>query len=82
MVAMDRSEYLENMINIAVKINNRQYDKFVDKKIGPNPSQKIKYNLKKILWSLTLQKKIKNNCYVCGKLGHFKTKLPKKTVKM
>ena len=30
MVAMDRSESLKNMINIAIKIDNRQYDKFID----------------------------------------------------
>ena len=32
MVAMDKPESLENMINIAVKIDDRQHDKFVDKK--------------------------------------------------
>ena len=33
MVAMDRHESLENMINITVKINDWQHNKFVDKKI-------------------------------------------------
>ena len=32
MVVMDRPESLENMINVAVKIDNRQYDRFVNKK--------------------------------------------------
>ena len=41
MVAMDRPESLEKMINIAVKIDDREHDRFVDKKIWLNPSQKI-----------------------------------------
>ena len=32
MVAMDRPELLKNIINTAVKIDDRQYDKSVDKK--------------------------------------------------
>ena len=32
MVAMDRPESLKNMINTAVKIDNRQHNKFVDRK--------------------------------------------------
>ena len=31
-IPMDRPELLKNMINIAVKIDDRQYEKFVDKK--------------------------------------------------
>ena len=36
-IAMGRPESLKNMINIAVKINDRQHDKLVDKKIGSKP---------------------------------------------
>ena len=32
MVAMDRPESLKNMISIAVKVNDRQHDRVVDKK--------------------------------------------------
>ena len=49
MVAMDKPKSLENMINIAVKIDDRQYNKFVDKKTWFKPIPKINHNLKKIL---------------------------------
>ena len=54
---MDKPKSLENMINTAVKIDDRQHDRFIEKKHGPNPSQEINRNLKKILWSSMLQKK-------------------------
>ena len=37
MVVMDKSKSLKEMINIAVKIDDRQHDRFVNKKHGPNP---------------------------------------------
>ena len=42
MVAMDKPESLENMINTAVKINDRQHDKFVDRKTWSKPIPKNK----------------------------------------
>ena len=42
MVAIDRPESLENMINIAVKINDRQNNRFIDKKIWSKPIPKNK----------------------------------------
>ena len=47
MVAVDRPESLENMINIAVKINDRQYDKFVDKKTWSKSIPKSKPQFKR-----------------------------------
>ena len=47
MVAMDRHESLENMINIAVKIDDRQHYKFVDKKTWSKPIPKDKPQFKK-----------------------------------
>ena len=38
-IAMDKPKSLENMINIAVKTDNKQYNKFIDKKHGLNLSQ-------------------------------------------
>ena len=49
MVAMDKPESLENMINIAVKIDDRQHDRFVDKKIWSKPIPKNKPQFKKDL---------------------------------
>ena len=47
MVAMDRPKSLENMINTAVKIDDRQHDKFVDKKTWSKPIPKNKPQFKK-----------------------------------
>ena len=47
MVAMDQPESLENMINIAIKIDDRQHDKFVDKKTWFKPIPKNKPQFKK-----------------------------------
>ena len=46
MVAMDKPKSLKNMINIAVKIDNRQHDRFVDKKTWSKPIPKISHSLK------------------------------------
>ena len=42
MVAMDKPKSLENMINIAVKIDDRQHNRFVDKKTWSKPIPKNK----------------------------------------
>ena len=47
MVAMDRPESLKNMINIAVKIDDRQYNKFGNKKTQFKPIPKNKPQFKK-----------------------------------
>ena len=47
MVAMEKPESLENMVNIAVKIDNRQHDRFVDRKIWSNPIPKNKPQFKR-----------------------------------
>ena len=46
MVAMDKPESLENMINIAVKIDDWQQNKFVDKKTWSTPIPKNKPQFK------------------------------------
>ena len=47
MVAMDKPESLENMIKVAVKIDNRQHDRFVDKKTWSKLIPKNKPQFKK-----------------------------------
>ena len=44
---MDRFKSLKNMINIAVKIEGRQYNKFFDKKTWSKPNFKNKPQFKK-----------------------------------
>ena len=57
MVAMDRPESLKNIINIAVKIDDRQHDKFIDKKTWSKPIPKNKPQFKKDLMELDVTKK-------------------------
>ena len=49
MVAMDRPESLKDMINIAVRMDGRQHDNFVDKKIWSKPIPKNKPKFKRDL---------------------------------
>ena len=85
MVAMDKPESLENMINIAVKIDDRQHDRFVDKKTWSKPIPKNKPQFKRDPMELDVTEKKrfkKKTCYVCGKLGHLKRNCPEKAVEM
>ena len=78
MVAMDRPESLKNMINIAVKINGRQHDRFIDKKKWFKPIPKNKPQFKNNLMEFDVTEKKIKNYYVCGKLSHLKRNRPKK----
>ena len=49
MVAMEKPESLKNMINIAVKINDQQYNRSVNKKTWSKPISKNKSQFKKDL---------------------------------
>ena len=81
MVAMDKFESLKNMINTAVKIDNRQYNSFVNKKTWFKPILNNKPQFKKRSYGARCYKKNeKKNCYVCGKLGHLKRNCSKKIV--
>ena len=81
MVAMDRFESLQIMIQIAVRIDNWQYDKFVKKKTLSKPIPKYKLQFKKNPMELNATKEEKN-CYACGKMGHLKRNCPKKTIEI
>ena len=54
MVAMDKPESFKKMINIAVKIDDRQYDKFVNKKIWSKPIPKNKPQFKRAFIELNI----------------------------
>ena len=57
MVAMDKPESLEKMINIAVKIDDRQHDRFIDKKIWSKPIPKNIPQFKKDFMELDVTEK-------------------------
>ena len=57
MVAMDRFESLKKMINIAVKIDDRQHDRFVDEKTWFKLIPKNKPQFKKILMEFDVTEK-------------------------
>ena len=59
MVAMDGPESLKNMIVIAVKVDDRQHDKFIDKKTWSKPIPKNKPQFKKDYMEFDVTKKIK-----------------------
>ena len=70
-------------IQIAVKIDERQHDKFVDKKPWSKLIFKYKLQSKRNPMALNVtEKKIKKNCYVCVKMNYFKRNCPKKTMEM
>ena len=83
MVSINKQESLKNMINIAVKIDDRQYDRFVDKKTWSKPIPKNKPQLKKdpMEFDVTEKKDLKKNLLRLRETGSFKTKLPKKNNK-
>ena len=80
MVAINRPKSLKNIINIAGKVDNRQHDRFVDKKTWSKPIPKNKPQFKKDLMEFDVtEKKI---LLRLGETVSFKTKLPKKTIKV
>ena len=85
MVAMDRPESLQKMIEVAVKIDDRQHDRFIDKKTWSKPVPKNRYQSKgdPMELDVTEEKRFRKIfCYVCGKLGHLKRNCPKKTIEV
>ena len=79
MVAMDKPKSLEKMINIAVKIDDRQHDRFIDKKTWFKPIPKNKPQFKKDPMELdATEKKINFFLLRLRETGSFKMKLFKK----
>ena len=56
-VGFRRPESLEKMINIAVKIDDRQYDRFVNRKTWSKPTPKNKPQFKRDLMELNVTEK-------------------------
>ena len=84
MVVINRPESLKKLINIAVKIDDRQYNRFIDKKTWSKPIPKNTPQFKRDPMELNVTKKrgLKKTCYVCWKLGYLKRNCSKKTVEV
>ena len=72
------------MINTAVKNDDRQHDRFVDKKTWSKPIPKNKTQFKKDPMELdaTKRKRFLKKRLRLREIGSFKTKLSKKAIKM
>ena len=83
MIAINRPESLDEMITIAIRIDNRQYEKYVDKKtdVKIHPTKRFsKKDLMKL--NVTKIKKLRiKNCYFCEKKNHLKRNCPEKIIK-
>ena len=83
MIAINRFDSLQNIINVTIRIDNRQYERYVDKKINVK-THSTKRFFKEDLMKLNIieikELKIKT-CYFCGKKNHLKRNCSKKTMK-
>ena len=74
MISMKRSNSLNDIIDIAIRIDNRQHEKYVDKKIKVRIYSTKRF-FKKDLMKLNVIKikKLKTKiCYICEKKGYLK----------
>ena len=75
-----QTKIVKKKINTAVQIDDRQYDRFIDKKTWSKPIPKNKPQFKKDLIKLdvTEKKRFKKNLLRLQETGSFKMKLFKK----
>ena len=81
---MNRPESLDEMITVAIRINNRQYERYVDKKTDAktHPTKRfLKRDSMKL--NITEIKKIKiKTYYSCGKKNYLKRNCFEKAMKI
>ena len=81
---MNKPDSLQNMINVMIRIDNRQYKRYVDKKTNVK-THSIKRFFKKDLIKLNIIKTKKLRIkvyYFCGKKDHLKRNYSKKVIKV
>ena len=82
-IAINKFDSLQNMINVAIRIDNRQHKKYVDKKINAKiHSTKKFFKEDSMKLNITKIKRLKIKiCYSCEKKNHIKRNCSKKTMK-
>ena len=63
---------LENMINLSIKINNRQYQQYLKRKENAVYAFKKKADYEDLIKIDATEEKAKKRCYTCEKKKHLK----------
>ena len=66
------SNQLENMMNLSIKINNRQYQRYLKRKENAVYALKKKTDYKDLMKIDVTEEKAKKRCYTYGKKKHLK----------
>ena len=84
MIAVNKPESLNDIITITIRINNRQYEKYVDKKTNIRiHSTKRFFKEDSMKLNVTKIKELRIKAYYfCGKKDHLKKNCFEKTVKV
>ena len=69
------SNQLENMMNLSIKINNRQYQRYLKRKENAVYALKKKTDYKNSMKIDVTEERTKKICYTCEKKNTFKEKL-------
>ena len=65
-------DQLENMINLSIKINNRQYQQYQERKENAVYALKKEANYENLIKINVTKEKMKKRCYTCEKKKHLK----------
>ena len=84
MIAINKSESLNDIIDVAIRINNRQHEKYVDKKINIKIHSTKRFSKEDLMkLNIIKIKKLRIKiCYFCGKKNYLKRNYSKKTMKV
>ena len=66
------SDQLENMMNLSIKINNRQYQRYLKRKENAVYALKKKTDYKDSIKINVMKERMKKRCYACEKKKHLK----------
>ena len=72
MLQQEISNQLENMINLLIKINNKQYQQYLKRKENAVYAFKKKTDYEDLMKIDVTEKKTEKRCYICEKKRHLK----------